>query len=127
MEWQTTFSVDIAEFDEHHRHLFELINEAHDSCIKGNQTESYCDIVEKLAEYVSYHFTAEEKFMEDHDYQHLAAHREEHLQFCKKISDSFKLISSGVSTIELIDLTSYLMDWLFHHIVEVDQQYSKLA
>lgn len=126
MEWQETFSVGIPEFDEHHFHLLDLMNKAHDSCIKGTQADAFRDIVKDLAEYVACHFTAEERFMKEHNYQNLDAHREEHLLFCKKIADSFDLIASGVSTIEMVELTNFLMDWLFHHILEVDMHYSKM-
>jgi hemerythrin-like metal-binding protein len=128
MEWQNTFSVGVPELDEHHHHLFDLLNKAHDTCLQGMQEDVYSNIVKELAEYATYHFNAEELFMEQHAYPNLAAHREEHIQLANKIADSSKLMSSGhgVGRIEMIELTAFLIDWLFHHILEVDMHYSKL-
>jgi hemerythrin len=129
MEWQSTFSVGVPEFDEHHRHLFDLLNKAHESCLKGMQTIVFSDIVKELADYAVYHFTAEERFMEEHAYPDLAAHREEHIQLAHNVANFFTLMSSGdgVGTIEMIELTDFLMDWLCHHILEVDMHFSKLT
>jgi hemerythrin len=128
MEWQDTFSVGVPEFDEHHRHLFDLLTKAHDTCLEGMQPEVFRDIVKELSEYTIYHFTAEERFMEEHNYPNLAAHREEHRHLTTKAADHFKLMSSGrgVGTIEMIELTAFLIDWLFHHILEVDMHYGKM-
>ncbi|MDD2364580.1 MAG: bacteriohemerythrin [Desulfuromonadaceae bacterium] len=128
MEWQETYSIGIDKFDDHHRHLFDLLNKAHDSCLKGCQTDIFGEIINELAEYVHYHFTAEEQFMEENSYPHLATHREEHLKFSQKIAESHKMLSScnGVGSIEMIELTSFLMEWLFHHILDVDMRYAKI-
>lgn len=128
MEWQDTFSVGVPEFDVHHRHLFDLLNKAHETCLQEMQADVFSDIVKELAEYVVYHFTAEERFMEEHAYPNLAAHREEHIQLANKVANFYNLMSSGdgVGSIEMIELTDFLMNWLCHHILEVDMHISKL-
>jgi hemerythrin len=128
MEWQNTFSVGVPEFDEHHRHLFDLLNKAHETCLQVMQSKVFSDIVKELAEYAVYHFTAEERFMGEHAYPNLAAHREEHIQLANKVANFYKLMSSGdgVGAIEMIELTDFLMDWLCHHILEVDMHFKKL-
>ena len=71
MDWQDDFSVGVPEFDRHHQYLINLINEAHDACLHGQQKAKFNRIVNELAEYVSYHFTAEEQYMEAHNYPDL--------------------------------------------------------
>jgi hemerythrin-like metal-binding protein len=128
IEWKHSYSVGIAEFDEHHRHLFDLLNIVYDACMMSNQKAIFCDAVAKLAEYTSYHFTAEEQLMEQFCYPGLAVQREEHALFARKIDELIKAQTLGKDecTIDLVELTQFLMDWLTHHILEVDKQYSHL-
>lgn len=128
MEWEESYSVGIPEFDGHHRHLFELLNKAYDASMLSKQREVFSDIVSELAEYIYYHFTAEEQLMERFSYPDLVAHRDEHTLFSRKITDCRKILSTSNDecTIDLVELTQFLMNWLTHHIIEVDKQYSHL-
>lgn len=127
MEWKNSYSVGLPEIDGHHRHLFDLLNKAYSACMLNKQHDVFCGIVTELAEYVNYHFTAEERLMEECSYPALSAHREEHAIYTDKMSELLQMISSEIRefTIELVELTQFLMDWLSHHILEVDMEYSR--
>lgn len=127
IEWSPDYSVGLPEFDTHHRHLFDLLNKAYDACMQSKQSEVFSDIVAEMSEYACYHFTAEERQMEACAYPGLTAHREEHLQFTRRIAELRKSLPTvnEECTIDLVDLTQFLMNWLSHHILEIDMQYSQ--
>lgn len=128
MEWQDTFAVGVPQFDEHHRHLFNLLNKAHHICLTKMQPDVFNDIVNELVEYVSYHFAAEERFLKETAYADFDMHREEHQKFSSKIEELCRLLSTGScpGIVESVELTDFLMNWLYHHILEVDMDYGKL-
>ena len=126
MEWKCDYSVGSPELDEHHRHLFVLLNNVYEACMLCKQKDVFCKTVSELTAYAHYHFTAEEKLMEDSKYPGLAVQREEHLLFTNKMAELNKMISpdNDECVIELVELTQFLMNWLTHHILKVDMQYS---
>jgi hemerythrin-like metal-binding protein len=128
MEWKQSYSVGRDQFDDHHRQLFELLNKVYDACMLSNQKAVFSDAVAKLAEYTCYHFTAEEQLLESLSYPGLAVQRAEHALFTRKIAELYTIqtLNNDECTIDLVELTQFLMDWLTHHILEVDKQYSHL-
>jgi hemerythrin len=124
-EWLDSYSVGIPEIDEHHRHLFGLLNKVYEACMLCKQKDIFCNTVSELAEYTCYHFVAEERLMEECSYPGLAFQQEEHAAFTRKIEELYKIQSSDSDecTIELVELTQFLTNWLTHHILEVDMQY----
>ena len=128
IEWTNSFSVGLPEIDRHHHHLFDLLNKAFDACMLTKQKDVLSIILKELDEYAVYHFAAEEKLMSQSFYPDLTAHHNEHASFISKISELRKMLSEDINdcTVELVDLTQFLMTWLSHHIKEVDMQYSQL-
>lgn len=128
LEWTSSYSVGLPEFDKHHHHLFDLLNKANDACLQTRQTGTFFAIVTELAEYANYHFAAEEKLMGSCFYPELSDHCNEHALYVRKISELLEMTTpnSNECTIELVELTRFLMDWLTHHILEVDMRYSRL-
>jgi hemerythrin len=126
MEWKPEYSVGLPELDEHHRHLFVLLNNVYEACMLSKQKDVFCKTVSELAEYTCYHFAAEEKLMEDSKYPGLDVQRAEHLLFTNKIAEYFKIksLDNEECVIELIELSEFLMNWLTHHILIIDMQYS---
>lgn len=128
IEWEDCYSVGVPDFDEHHRHLFDLLNKGYNACMVSKQNDVFRSILSELAEYACYHFTAEERLMEELSYPGLASHRQEHALFSGKISEFLKIVPSDKNecTLELVELTQFLIDWLTHHILEIDKQYTPL-
>lgn len=128
MEWKNSYSVGVPELDNHHRHLIDQLNRAYSACMISKQRDVFCSIIKDLADYANYHFAAEEQLMQEHSYPGLPVHHEEHVQFASKISKLLNEIPIGTDecTMDLVELTQLLMNWLSHHILEVDMQYSQL-
>ncbi len=124
-EWDDNFSVGVRQFDAHHKHLIELINKTSAACLEHGERDGFEAIVEELIDYVTYHFAAEEHLMEEHAYPGYREHVKEHELFTRKILDFQRALAKGANeyTIDLVDLTTFLVNWLTHHIMEVDLKY----
>ncbi|BCS53635.1 bacteriohemerythrin [Geobacter sp. SVR] len=119
MEWQATFETGIEEFDEHHKYLVYLLNLAHDCVVLDAEPDEVQAVISELIKYVDYHFSAEEHWMEMHNYPDLASHKGEHTALTEKVfafNNDFMNGKVDLST----DLIQFLMQWVATHILESD-------
>jgi hemerythrin len=126
MKWESTFELDITEFDDHHKYLVGLMNALHANYASVASNETIGVVVDELVDYAVYHFRAEEQWMEDHNYQGLPPHRDEHRAFAEKMSEFQKDFKSGKSELT-IEVLTFLMNWLKDHILGSDANYGKFA
>lgn len=124
VEWDTSFNTGIAEFDEHHHYLVDLLNKTYDDYIFGAPDEAFADVLTGLVEYAGYHFAAENAWMREHSYPKEAEHTQEHDSFIQKITQFEQDFQNGNSSISL-DVLTFLKTWLKHHILESDADYSR--
>ncbi|HPY60642.1 MAG: hemerythrin family protein [Methanomicrobiales archaeon] len=125
IKWTDSLSVGVAEIDEQHKNLINLINSLHDAMLKRQGKEVLADILDKLAAYTVYHFSTEEKFMEQCNYQGLYYHKKEHEKFVDKI-DSFIRDYQADKLGLTIELMAFLKDWISNHILVTDKKYAAL-
>jgi len=123
IKWNECLTVGVKQFDEHHKHLFELLNKIHTSFINNNRQDDAEDIVDELIAYSNYHFTAEEELLGERRYFDLSSQEREHQYFTQKVHEFKPDINSG-KKIYPIELLWFLGNWLLHHIMEEDKQYS---
>jgi hemerythrin len=124
-EWNDDFSVGVRQFDNHHQHLMSLINKTSAACLNNRQAQNFEAIIGELIDYVVYHFAAEENLMKAHAYPGTGEHVNEHVQFTRRVLVFQRGLAkgSGEYTIDLVDLNCFLVNWLTHHIMEVDRKY----
>jgi hemerythrin len=123
MEWDDTFSVGVVEIDGQHKRLIGMVNEFYES-IKNDHNEAFARLLDSLIEYAVYHFTTEEKYMDQFGYPGTESHKEEHRLFKKKILDVKKRFEAG-SLVLSLEITTFLKDWIAEHVRGVDKRYSK--
>lgn len=118
MEWQETFSVKIKEFDDHHKHLVELLNSTYDKVVAGFSSEDIDTVLHTLMDYASYHFQAEELWMLANGYPHLDAHKSQHAEF----KETVERMATGAMTDKdrAFEVISFLVEWLSSHILVSD-------
>ncbi len=124
IEWDNTlYSVQIEEFDNHHKKIVNLINKLHKAMLKGEGKQVLGAIFLELKNYTQYHFNAEEQKMIGANYPDFAKHKNEHkellLQLSKHIQD-YEWNKREVT----IDTLRFLKEWLFNHIQISDKKYS---
>jgi|WetSurMetagenome_2_1015567.scaffolds.fasta_scaffold515386_1 hemerythrin len=120
--WDASYSVGFNEFDDHHKHLFDLINQLYDAMKLGKGNQELGVIVNNLLEYTNFHFSSEEARFTQYAYPEATKHKAEHKIFKDKVLD-FKN-KAVVGQIGLtVQVASFLKDWLLNHIKVEDRKY----
>jgi hemerythrin-like metal-binding protein len=120
--WDEKFSVQIAEIDEQHKKLFDLLNELYNAfACKKHQTEIK-GIIEKLVDYTNFHFTHEEKYFRRFNYEDSKSHVEEHHSFINTIKQYQNDAIQNPVMLTYKTMT-FLQNWITNHILVNDKKY----
>lgn len=123
MSWTDTYSVGIAEIDQQHKKLIELINTLHEAMTKGQAKTVLSKILAELVSYCASHFATEERLFDTHGYPEAADHKDKHRKMTAKVLDLQQQFEQGKTTITL-DVMNFLQQWLDKHILGTDKNYS---
>jgi hemerythrin len=124
IQWDSSFSVKVAEIDRQHQKLVFIVNELNDAMKHGQGKDVLGDIVNGLITYTATHFHAEEKYFHRFGYPEIDSHKKEHAAFVTKVSefkDGFEKGTLGLS----VEVMTFLSDWLKKHIKVTDMKYSQ--
>ena len=126
MAWQSNFELDIQGFDDHHKHLVDLINQLHTNLTSGLSKEILGNVFRELIDYASYHFDAEENWMREINYPDSSKHQDYHTAFINKVKEFQENFKNGEADLT-IEMLHFLVDWLFEHILKIDAAYAGFA
>jgi len=118
-----SYSVRVAKCDEDHKKLFALINSLHEAMMTGKGAQIVQKVVKELGDYAQFHFSAEEKLLDQTHYPDFGPHRAQHRIFVKKV-EQFEQDLKATTAGQAISVVTFLKDWLTNHIKQTDQQYS---
>lgn len=134
IRWDPKFSLGITLIDEQHKHLVELCNKLYTEIIESRAkygTDSNAQWQNPLAgtlkecvNYVSTHFSSEEKLMNLVGYEQYSEHKSRHEEFTKKVLEIAKSFNS-MSFSDAIKFCKFLYDWVLSHIAHEDKLYVK--
>lgn len=119
--WKKSYELGIAEIDTQHRNLVGIINELSDAMMNQKGYTVVPHILEKLVDYIQFHFTTEEEIMRDTKYPALDEHCQEHLAMTTKVIE-FKRAYANNHEINVVEVLNFLCDWLKEHIVVSDKK-----
>lgn len=122
MRWDDSFSTNVAEIDEQHKKLFEMINVFYETQSADNHL-ALGHLMGSLIDYTKFHFSTEEKYFDRFHYGAAEEHKKIHQQFIDKVGDAKRRYDDGGFVISL-EITNYLKDWLVAHIKGTDRLYS---
>ena len=123
VHWLESYSVGVAELDEHHQYFFCLLNILQDA-IGEEESESVVEMVlDELLEFARYHFTTEEDLMRKAKYPGLDKHAGEHAIVAARLARLKKSFRPGEKDdrFQLLDL---VRSWLVKHFEQADREYS---
>ena len=123
MPWEDHYSVNVKELDEQHKKLVSIINELHNAMEEGKGRNVMASILNSMINYVSLHFTAEEKYMTSFNYPDYRKHKERHKKFVKKALEFQNNFNEGKLGLS-IEVMCFLKTWLANHILITDKEYS---
>lgn len=121
--------IGVEQIDDEHRELFRLVGEVQDLLNDKWTQDKYfeiCDLVERLKEYAAEHFRHEEEYMEQIGHPELEIQREQHAQFCEKVNEVDLRAAEGDQQALISDILSFLVKWLYRHIMGSDLLIGKL-
>jgi len=123
MKWDDSLSVNVREIDLQHQKLIGMINEFYEHVGKDSG-QVFSALLDSLVEYTQYHFSTEENYFKRYAYPDAGSHSGMHKIFTDKVLDVRNRLNQGKFVISL-EITTFLKDWLMHHIKETDKEYSK--
>lgn len=121
--WTEAYSVNIAVLDEQHRKLFATVNELDAALRAGRGSAVMNSVLQKLVNYATEHFAAEESLMARHDFPGLFTHQIQHALFRRKIDELLADYQAGKSGVP-VSLMLFMQDWLKQHVLKTDKLYS---
>ncbi|MFO0589675.1 MAG: bacteriohemerythrin [Polyangiaceae bacterium] len=123
MEWNEKLSVGIAQFDNEHKKLVGMVNNLFDAVQAGRGKEQLGPILDGLITYTKTHFANEEKYMAQHAFPEMAAHKAEHDALTKQVLDVEKKFRAGATAVLSMEVMNFLKNWLVKHIMGTDKHY----
>ena len=73
--------------DSHHKELIDRINKLLDSCEQSNEKTAAIKMMDYLADYTDFHFSAEEKLQQEIEYPGFEKHKAQHEAFKNTIKE----------------------------------------
>ena len=126
VEWDNKYSVGITLIDDQHKELIRLTNELYQGCFAGNEEaeDFFFKTIRGVLDYTKFHFSAEEKLMENVRYPKYAEHKKQHENFVMQMLNDVKSFQEGKKFVPN-NFVRYLKDWILSHIAIMDTLYAK--
>jgi hemerythrin len=118
-KWDDSYRTGQPLIDRQHQELFRLVNDLHGAIVAHTDRGMIAPTLEKLIVYTIQHFHAEEALMSQVAYPDLFIHRKKHQDLTKRAREIQEEYRAGRLVLS-ITLSSFLADWLRHHIKEDD-------
>lgn len=122
VEWNDSFLVGVEPFDEHHKHLVDLLNRSYNELEHDAPPESCGELLDELSDYVSYHFVREELWMMESSYPRYEQHIAEHNSYIQRLQGFQQDYKKGKAETSL-EIFTFLRRWLIEHILKSDADY----
>ncbi len=123
--WDDSYRFGLADIDEQHHGLFDLLNGAWSALQAGADNQTVFHLIDELEKYTVIHFRDEENFMRATGYPRFAYHKDAHDQFVMRLSREKASILRGHRISE--EILHFLKDWLVSHILVMDREYAAFA
>jgi hemerythrin len=117
--------VGVHEIDAQHREFYAEINRLHDA-MRSHDLDQALRTADYLAAYASDHFASEERLMIEAGYPGFPEHLKRHAAFKQDLGRwRVRLKATGATASLVVDLSSWLTQWLREHIRTVDAQLAR--
>lgn len=114
-------SVGIAEMDQQHRWLLEIITHMESALDNAADAQTLTSILDELIQFTEFHFFTEEHYMQRHGYPDEAPHREGHHHLVDQLLELRRDFSPNDKN-QARSVIQFLESWLLVHIQHADRQ-----
>jgi hemerythrin-like metal-binding protein len=126
--WNDRLSVGIDLIDDQHKTWLQHLNNVSKAIEDGHRVAQISKTLQFLVDYTELHFSTEEKNMTALAYPALAEHREKHESLKVTLSDLVEEFEEeGATHILAKAIDTFLGNWLFEHIQNVDQLFAQFV
>lgn len=125
LTWTLENSVGVKELDTQHQKIFSLINRLHGAMKQNRAHTEIKTILQELVDYANYHFSTEEKYFDQFNFEFKQAHTDNHHYYTQKINEFVEKSNQQTGLILSYELIDFLEDWWLHHINIEDKKYTK--
>ena len=124
IEWDDSLSVGIRLIDEQHKMLIQRLQALIHAIETYQSVNEIVKTLDFLIEYTNYHFSTEEKHMNETKYPGLKYHQTQHEEFKATLRNLTVDFEEDGATRALAEyVNTFLMNWLVKHIKAVDVQF----
>jgi hemerythrin len=114
LQWKDQYSVGIEAVDHEHRELIDLINRLYGQLSTNSGKDAIEAFFGDLLRAISAHFALEERFMREHKYNDLDAHKRDHEHLLDEIRDIMDEFAEQ-DKVACDDLAARLESWFGRH------------
>ena len=104
--------------DGQHKELIAKIDKLVTCCQEGGEKMQAIKMLDYLAEYTDFHFSAEEKLQEEVSYPAIEGHKAKHEEFKKAVDELHEMLveEEGPTDAFVAAVEKNVVNWLFDHI-----------
>ena len=127
ISWSSALETGIRTIDLQHEELIGMINELDDACLARRGKAMLEDVMQRLNNYVTFHFATEEALMAGlaQAEGHTAEHRQQHRLFIEQVG-MLRAKAEHEYDETMSALVSFLNNWLYQHILKTDRELGTL-
>jgi len=122
-EWKEEYSVNVKLLDEQHKQLIKVVDDLYQSIMEKKEKDFISQIFDRLNDYATGHFFAEEKYFKEFGYQQAGEHIAQHEKFKVDLARMEDQEKEG--KFDIFELLFYLENWWINHIIDMDKRYSQ--
>ena len=119
--WDDRYLVDVQIIDDQHMELIKRFNELCSGCRKDGAA-FFSNNIYELVNYLKFHFSTEEKFLDKIRYPDIVAHTMQHRIFLVDIVERIDALKPGKADINSV--INYFHDWIITHFSLIDRKYA---
>ena len=122
--WSSDFSVNVAELDDDHQVVFELLNHLSEA-IENGEASTLPLIIDDIQQYMMYHFRHEEDMMQACHYPYMENHKRVHRMMESKLENFIENPENRENRQAATWLIGFFEKWLKDHVAGMDKNYSE--
>ena len=123
MEWSDTLSVQVAELDDDHRQMVDILNQLWDANERHDRSPAIAALFARLADHAKAHFEREEALFARWSYPGAAPHAAIHREALARLAGLAAEFARGGSPTIGDEVFDFARDWLIQHILHEDALY----
>jgi len=126
IEWDKSLSTGVDLIDDQHKMLIRRLRNISEAIEKKQATGEIVKTLDFMVDYIDFHFSTEENYMEEYDY----SGREDHIHQHKEFRESLRRLvqdfqEEGATQVLSSSINTFLLNWLIKHIKGIDIGFGK--